>query len=93
MYDEKTDYLIHTGSKVLVDPQTTKYNLDEKIVIANFRGKTICKRYIVKDSYILFQSDNDAFDKENRKSTDDPDHKIIGVVLGVIENEKFVPVK
>lgn len=89
MYDEKTDYLIHTGSKVLVDPQTTKYNLDEKIVIANFRGKTICKRYIVKDSYILFQSDNDAFDKENRKSTDDPDHKIIGV----IENEKFVPVK
>ena len=39
------------------------------------------------------QSDNDAFDKENRKSTDDPDHKIIGVVLGVIENEKFVPVK
>lgn len=53
MYDEKTDYLIHTGSKVLVDPQTTKYNLDEKIVIANFRGKTICKRYIVKDSYIL----------------------------------------
>ena len=93
MYDEKTDYLIHTGSKVLVDPQTTKYNLDEKIVIANFRGKTICKRYIVKDSYILFQSDNDAFDKENKKSTDDPDHKIIGVVLGVIENEKFVPVK
>lgn len=93
MYDEKTDYLIHTGSKVFVDPQTTKYNLDEKIVIANFRGKTICKRYIVKDTYILFQSDNDAFEKENRKSTDDPDHKIIGVVLGVIENEKFVPVK
>ena len=93
MYDEKTDYLIHTSSKILVDPQITKYNLDEKIVIANFRGKTICKRYIVKDSYILFQSDNDAFDKENRKSTDDPDHKIIGVVLGVIENEKFVPVK
>lgn len=93
MYDEKTDYLIHTGSKVLVDPQTTKYNLDEKIVIANFRGKTICKRYIVKDSYILFQSDNDAFDKENRKSIDDPNHKVVGVVLGVIENEKFVPVK
>lgn len=93
MYDEKTDYLIHTGSKVLIDPQITKYNLDEKIVIANFRGKTICKRYIVKDTYILFQSDNDAFEKENRKSTDDPDHKIIGVVLGVIENEKFIPVK
>ncbi len=93
MYDEKTDYLIHTGSRVLIDPQITKYSLDETIVIANFRGKTICKRYIVKDSYILFQSDNDAFENENRKSTDDPDHKVIGVVLGVIENEKFVPIK
>lgn len=93
MYDEKTDYLIHTGSKVLIDPQINKYSLDEKIVIANFRGKTICKRYIVKDTYILFQSDNEAFEKENRKSTDDPDHKIIGVVLGVIESKKFVPVK
>lgn len=93
MYDEKTDYLIHTGSKVLIDPKITKYNLDEKIIIANFRGKTICKRYILKDSYILFQSDNSDYEKENRKSTDDPDHKIVGVVLGVIENEKFVPVK
>ena len=93
MYDEKTDYLIHTGSKVLIDPKVSKYNLDERIVIANFKGKTICKRYIVKDTYILFQSDNDAFEKENRKSTDDPNHKVVGVVLGVIENEKFVPVK
>lgn len=93
MYDEKTDYLIHTGSKVLIDPQIFKYNLDEKIIIANFKGKTICKRYIVKDTYILFQSDNDEFKDENRKSTDDPNHKIIGVVLGVIENEKFVPAK
>ena len=93
MYDEKTDYLIHTGSKVLIDPKISKYNLDEKIVIANFKGKTICKRYIVKDTYILFQSDNDAFEKENRKSTDDPDHKVVGIVLGVIEDEKFIPVK
>jgi len=93
MYDEKTDYLIHTGSKVLIDPKVSKYNLDERIVIANFKGKTICKRYIVKDTYILFQSDNDVFEKENKKSTDDPDHKVVGVVLGVIENEKFVPIK
>ena len=93
MYDEKTNYLIHTGSKVLIDPRISKYNLDEKIVIANFKGKTICKRYIVKDTYILFQSDNDKFKSENRKSTDDPYHKIIGIVLGVIENEKFVPIK
>ena len=93
MYDEKTDYLIHTGSKVLIDPQIFKYNLDEKIVIANFKGKIICKRYIIKDTYILFQSDNDEFKGENRKSTDDSNHKIIGVVLGVIENEKFVSVK
>ena len=93
MYDEKSDYLIHTGSKVLIDPKITKYNLDEKIVIANFKGKIICKRYIIKDTYILFQSDNEAFEKENRKSTDDPDHKIIGIVLGVIGNREFIPVK
>ena len=93
MYDEKTDYLIHTGSKVLIDPQTVKYNLDEKIVIANFRGRIICKRYIIKGTYILFQSDNNTFENENRKSTDDPDYKIIGVVLGVIENGRFIPVK
>lgn len=93
MYDEKTNYLIHTGSKVLIDPRISKYNIDEKIVIANFKGKTICKRYIVKDTYILFQSDNDKFKSENRKSTDDPYHKIIGIVLGIIENEKFVPIK
>ena len=30
MYDEKTDYLIHTGSKVLIDPKVSKYNLDER---------------------------------------------------------------
>ena len=93
MYDERTDYLLHTGSKVLIDPKVTKYSLDDMVVIANFKGKTICKRYIVKDTYILFKSDNDDFKKENRKSTDDPDHKIIGVVLGVIEDEKFIPVK
>lgn len=93
MYSEKTDYLLHTGSKIVIDPKVSKYNLDEKIIIANFRGKIICKRYIVKDTYILFQSDNDVFEGENRKSTDDPNYKIIGAVLGVIENEKFIRVK
>ena len=93
MYDEKTNYLIHTGSKVLIDTKIENYELNEKVVIVNFSGKTICKRYIDKNNYIFFESDNDFFEKENRKSTDDPNHKIIGVVLGVIEDEKFVRVK
>lgn len=93
MYNEKSDYLIHTGSKVLIDTKIEKYELNGKVVIVNFSGKTICKRYIDKNKYILFKSDNNFFEKENRKSTDDPNHKIIGVVLGVIEGEKFIKVR
>ncbi len=93
MYDEKTDYLIHTDSIVLINPQFNKYELDNKIVIANFKGEVICKRYIDKGDYILFQSDNSNFKKENRKSSDDPDCKVLGIVLGVIEAGKFISVK
>ncbi len=93
MYDEKTDYLIHTDSVVLINPQFSEYELDNKIVIANFRGKVICKRYVDKGNYILFQSDNSACIKENRKSNDDPDCKVLGIVLGVIEDGKFKSVK
>ncbi len=93
MYDEKTYYLIHTDSIVLINPQFNKYELDNKIVIANFKGEVICKRYIDKGDYILFQSDNSNFKKENRKSSDDPDCKVLGIVLGVIEDGKFISVK
>lgn len=93
MYGKQSDYLISTGSKVLIDTKIENYELNKKIVIVNFSGKTICKRYIKENNYILFKSDNDFFEKENRKSTDDPNHKIIGVVLGVIENEKFIKIK
>lgn len=93
MYDEKSNYLIHTGSKVLIDTKIENYELNRRIVIVNFSGKTICKRYEKENNYILYKSDNEFFEKENRKSTDDPNHKIIGVVLGVIEDEKFIPVE
>lgn len=93
MYSEKTDYLIRTGSIILVNSKDFDYDLDDKIIIANFKGEVICKRYINKGNYILFQSDNPDYEKENRKSSDDPDCKIIGVVLGVIEDNKFVNVK
>ncbi len=93
MYDKKTNYLIHTDSILLINPQFSGYELDNKIVIANFKGKIICKRYINKGDYILFQSDNSAFKEENRKSSDDLDCKVLGIVLGVIENDKFVSIK
>lgn len=92
MNSEKTDYLIHTRSIILINSKDFDYHLDNKIVIANFKGKIICKRYIDKGEYVLFQSDNPTFENENRKSNDDPNCKIIGVVLGVIENEKFIKV-
>lgn len=90
MNHENTDNLIHTGSTVLINPKFIESELDDKIVIANFKGQIICKRYIDKGEYILFQSDNDEFESENRKSCDDPDCKVLGVVLGVIEGEKFI---
>lgn len=93
MYDEITDYLIHTDSIVLINPQFSESELNNKIVIANFNGQIICKRYIDKGEYVLFQSDNDSFEKENRKSSDDPDCKVLGIVLGVIEDDKFISVK
>lgn len=93
MYDEKSNYLIHTGSKVLIDTKIENYELNRRIVIVNFSGKTICKRYEKENNYILYKSDNEFFEKENRKSTDDPSHKIIGVVLGVIEDNKFIEIE
>lgn len=93
MNDEKTNNLIHTGSIILIDPQFAEYELDDKVVIANFKGKIICKRYINKGKYILFQSDNSDYESENRKSSDDPDCKVLGIVLGVIEDKKFITVK
>lgn len=92
MNDEKTNNLIHTGSIVLINPQFIDSELDDKIVIANFKGQIICKRYINKGSYILFQSDNDGYEKENRKSSDDPDCKVLGIVLGVIEDNTFISI-
>lgn len=92
MNHENTDNLIHTGSIVLINPRFIESELDNKIVIANFKGQVICKRYIDKGEYILFQSDNDAFKSENRKSNDDPDCKVLGIILGVIEDNKFIKV-
>lgn len=92
MNHEDTYNLIHTGSIVLINPRFIESELDNKIVIANFKGQVICKRYIDKGEYILFQSDNDAFKSENRKSSDDPDCKVLGIILGVIEDNKFIKV-
>lgn len=93
MNSENTNNLICTGSIVLINPKFDESELDDKIVIANFRGEIICKRYVDQGNYILFQSDNDEFEEENRKSSDDPEYKVIGIVLGVVEEEKFIKVK
>lgn len=92
MNHECTNNLIHTGSIVLINPKFDEYELGNKIVIANFKGQIICKRYINKGSYILFQSDNDTYKEENRKSSDDPDCKVLGIVLGVIEDNTFISI-
>jgi len=92
MNSEKTNYLIHTGSIVLINPKFIESELENRIVIANFKGQIICKRYINKGNYILFQSDNSDFKEENRRSSDDPECRVLGIVLGVIEDNTFIDV-
>lgn len=55
-----------------------------------FKGEIIFKRYANKGNYILFQSDDKAFEKENHKSSYNPECNIIGAVLGIIHVRKFV---
>lgn len=92
MKSTDTNYLIHTGSIVLINPRYEVSDLDNKIVIANFKGEIICKRYIDKVNYVLFQSDNTEYEKENRESDNNSDYQIVGIVLGVIEENKFVKI-
>ena len=43
--------------------------------------------------HVEFKSDNQSRQDENKDSRKYRNPKVIGVVLGVIEDEKFIPVK
>lgn len=84
---------IPDNATVLVEPVKYNYVCDKDIVIASLDNKIVCKRYILKSDHILFLSDNKYRQYENKDSRNFNECKIIGKVLGYIENEKFVPVK
>lgn len=90
MYNEKTDQ-IKDNAVVVINSRVTSY--EDKIVIANLDGKIVCKRYSKVDGHIEFLSDNELRQDENKDSRNYAEPKVVGVVLGVIENEKFIPVK
>ena len=90
MYNEETGH-IKDKAIVLINPKDTDY--ENKIVIANLDGECVCKRYTTVEDHVEFKSDNEARQDENKDSRDYREPKIIGVVLGVIEDEKFIPVK
>lgn len=90
MYNKKTDQ-IKDNAVVVINPRITSY--EDKIIIANLDGKIVCKRYSKVDDHVEFLSDNELRQDENKDSRDYIEPKVVGVVLGVIENEKFVPVK
>lgn len=90
MYDEKTNQ-IKDNAVVVINPRDTSY--EDKIVIANLDGEIVCKRYSKVDDHIEFKSDNYLRQDENKDSRNYKEPKVVGIVLGVIENEKFVPVK
>lgn len=90
MYDEETGH-IKDKAIVLVNPKDTDH--EGKIVIANLDGECVCKRYTTVEDHVEFKSDNHLYQDENKDSRKYREPKVIGVVLGVIEDEKFIPVK
>lgn len=90
MYDEKTGQ-IKDNAVVVINPRDSSF--EDKIVIANLDGEIVCKRYATVDGHVEFLSDNELRQDENKDSRNYAAPKVIGVVLGVIENEKFIPVK
>lgn len=53
MYNEETGQ-IKSDSIAFINPKFEETALNNKVVIVNFHGEIICKRYINKDKYILF---------------------------------------
>lgn len=90
MFNEETGH-IKDKATVLVNPKDTDH--EGKIVIANLDGECVCKRYITVGNHVEFKSDNQLRQDENKDSRKYREPKVIGVVLGVIEDEKFVRVK
>lgn len=90
MYDEKTGQ-IKDNAVVVINPRDSSF--EDKIVIANLDGEIVCKRYATVDGHVEFLSDNELRQDENKDSRNYAAPQVIGVVLGVIENEKFIPVK
>lgn len=90
MYDENTDH-IKEKAVILINPKDTDY--EGKIVIANLDDECVCKRYTTVGNHVEFKSDNVLRQNENKDSRNYRKSKVIGVVLGVIENEKFISVK
>ncbi len=90
MYDAETNQ-IKDNAVVAINPRDTLY--EDKIVIASLDGECICKRYVTIGNHVEFISDNKLRQDENKDSRNYREPKIIGVVLGVIEDEIFIPVK
>lgn len=90
MYNEKTGH-IKDKAIVLINPKDTDHEC--KIVIANLDGECVCKRYTTVEDHVEFKSDNQSRQDENKDSRKYRKPKVVGVVLGVIENEKFIKVK
>lgn len=90
MFDEEAGY-IKDKATVLVNPKDTDY--ENKIVIASLDGECVCKRYTTVGNHVEFKSDNQMRQDENKDSRNYREPKVVGVVLGVIEDEKFIKVK
>lgn len=75
---------IPNSSLVLINPKIGENDLNDKVVIANFQGDIICKRFKVRADHIWFSSDNEEYIKDDRKAYSNDEYQIIGEVVKVI---------
>ena len=76
---------IQNGALVLVNPKFNEFNLDNEIVIANFKGDILCKRYKPREDCIWFSSDNEECIEDDRRAYSNDEYQIIGVVVKIIQ--------
>ena len=90
MYNKNIDQ-IKDNAIVLVNPRES--NFENKIAIVYLDGEIVCKRCTIVNDHVEFLSDNYEYQHENKDSRNYRECKVIGIVLGVVENNRFIEVK
>ena len=85
---------IPDGCTVFVTTNFDYSDLEGKAVVVNIGGKLVCKEYnIAEDGHLWLKSRNTKKSKEDRHIYNIDNIKIIGMISGIVEDNKFVSIK